>query len=49
VDASALTSAWEAALAVPPWSAAPAWLHGDLHPGNLLIDEGRLTGVLDWG
>ena len=49
VDASALTSAWEAALAAPPWSAAPAWLHGDLHPGNLLIDEGRLTGVLDWG
>jgi aminoglycoside phosphotransferase (APT) family kinase protein len=25
------------------------WLHGDLLPGNLLVREGRLTGVLDFG
>lgn len=49
VDALALAGAWDAALAAPPWSAAPAWLHGDLHPGNLLIRDGRLAGVLDWG
>jgi aminoglycoside phosphotransferase (APT) family kinase protein len=23
--------------------------HGDFHPLNILIDEGRVTGVLDWG
>lgn len=25
------------------------WLHGDLHPLNLLVTEGRLTGIIDWG
>jgi len=25
------------------------FVHGDLIPGNLLVDEGRLTAVIDWG
>jgi aminoglycoside phosphotransferase (APT) family kinase protein len=25
------------------------WIHGDLHPGNLLVDAGELTAVLDFG
>lgn len=26
------------------------WAHGDLHPGNLLVDtDGRVTGIIDWG
>ncbi len=25
------------------------WIHGDLHPGNLLVHDGRLSGVLDFG
>ena len=25
------------------------WLHGDVHPGNLLVEGGRLSGVIDWG
>ncbi|HYI33547.1 MAG TPA: aminoglycoside phosphotransferase family protein [Glaciibacter sp.] len=33
----------------PPWSADPVWLHGDLHPGNLLVRDGRLSGVVDFG
>jgi aminoglycoside phosphotransferase (APT) family kinase protein len=28
---------------------APTWIHGDLHPRNVLIEKGRLTGVIDWG
>lgn len=24
-------------------------MHGDLQPGNLLVDEGGLTAVIDWG
>jgi aminoglycoside phosphotransferase (APT) family kinase protein len=28
---------------------APTWIHGDLHPRNVLIENGRLTGVIDWG
>ena len=30
-------------------SANAVWLHGDVHPGNLLVEDGRLCGVIDWG
>lgn len=33
----------------PEWSSDPVWLHGDLHPGNLLVRDGRLAGVVDFG
>jgi aminoglycoside phosphotransferase (APT) family kinase protein len=36
-DVSGLTARWERALAAPPWDGPPIWLHGDLHPGNLLL------------
>ena len=36
----AVLAAWEAALAVPVWDAAPVWLHGDPHPANILICDG---------
>jgi aminoglycoside phosphotransferase (APT) family kinase protein len=25
------------------------WLHGDLHPGNLIYRDGHLVGVVDFG
>jgi aminoglycoside phosphotransferase (APT) family kinase protein len=25
------------------------WLHGDLHPANLLVEHGRLSAVIDFG
>ncbi len=31
------------------WKGAAVWIHGDLHPGNLLVRDGRLSGVLDFG
>ena len=31
------------------WDAAPVWLHGDLHPLNLLVADGDLAAVLDFG
>ncbi len=49
IDGAAATAAWEAALAAPQWDGPPVWIHGDLLPGNLLVREGRLTGVIDWG
>jgi aminoglycoside phosphotransferase (APT) family kinase protein len=42
-------AAWAAALAVPPWDGPPVWLHGDPHPANILIADGRVSGVLDFG
>jgi aminoglycoside phosphotransferase (APT) family kinase protein len=49
IDAPAVTRAWEAALAAPEWHGPPVWIHGDLDSRNLLVADGRITGVLDWG
>jgi aminoglycoside phosphotransferase (APT) family kinase protein len=49
VDSAAVTAAWEEALAVPEWHGPPVWLHGDLDARNLLAEDGRLTGVIDFG
>lgn len=36
--------------AAPPVGAAQArWLHGDIAPGNLLLNEGKLAAVIDFG
>jgi len=40
---------WERVLSTPPWSGSPVWIHGDLHPRNLLISGGRLSAVIDFG
>jgi len=49
IDTDAPTVAWEAALRVPRWSGRPMWIHGDLLPGNLVVRDGRLRGVIDFG
>ncbi len=49
IDTDAATAVWEAALAAPPWSGPPVWLHGDLQAGNLLAVQGRLSAVIDFG
>ncbi|MFD3499403.1 aminoglycoside phosphotransferase family protein [Streptomyces sp. NPDC058678] len=47
--ADAAREVWEKALAAPPWQGAPLWLHGDLHPANVVVREGMLAGVIDFG
>jgi aminoglycoside phosphotransferase (APT) family kinase protein len=49
IDTRAVTAAWEAALRAPLWTAEPVWVHGDLAPENILLREGRLAAVIDWG
>jgi aminoglycoside phosphotransferase (APT) family kinase protein len=49
IDTDAASAAWEDALQTPPWPGAPVWIHGDLLAGNLLVQDGRLTGVIDRG
>jgi aminoglycoside phosphotransferase (APT) family kinase protein len=39
---------WDYALEAP-LDRSPTWLHGDLHPGNVLVDGGVITGIIDWG
>jgi aminoglycoside phosphotransferase (APT) family kinase protein len=52
-DASSLDVAvreiWDEAVAAPEWDGPPLWLHGDLHPANVVVADGALTGVIDFG
>ncbi|MEV7292471.1 aminoglycoside phosphotransferase family protein [Streptomyces microflavus] len=48
LDAEAATAAWDEALTAPAFTGAPVWVHGDLQPGNVLVEDGRLTGVIDF-
>jgi aminoglycoside phosphotransferase (APT) family kinase protein len=49
IDSRRLGELWRRALDASPWSGPPVWLHGDLHPCNVLIDRGRVSGVIDFG
>jgi len=48
IDVDAATEVWETALATT-WQSSPVWVHGDVSAGNLLIKEGRLCAVIDFG
>ncbi|MEV0383796.1 aminoglycoside phosphotransferase family protein [Nonomuraea sp. NPDC050643] len=48
IDTAAATAAWESALRAPAHAGPPVWVHADLMPGNLLVEDGRLTGVIDF-
>ncbi|HEY2264725.1 MAG TPA: aminoglycoside phosphotransferase family protein [Streptosporangiaceae bacterium] len=50
IDHDAVLAAWELALQAPAWDGmARAWIHADLLPPNLLVSEGCLRAVIDWG
>ena len=44
----ALRRLWDEGCAAPV-DAPKSWFHGDLHGRNVLVKEGRLAGVIDWG
>lgn len=48
-DPRKLTELWESALGAPTWDEEPTWIHGDLLPANLLVANGRLSAVIDFG
>jgi len=48
IDTVGATEVWEAALA-SRWERPPVWVHGDVAATNLLVREGRLSAVLDFG
>lgn len=44
-----LSDIWRAGVDAPEWGRPPVWIHGDLHPGNLVSQQGALTGIIDFG
>ncbi|PAQ04654.1 aminoglycoside phosphotransferase family protein [Mesorhizobium temperatum] len=48
IDTGAASAVWEAALAAT-FHGAPVWFHGDVSWGNLLVRQGALSAVIDFG
>lgn len=46
IDPEPLRALWAESLSVPHWSGAPLWLHGDLHPANIIVSR-RLPELVD--
>jgi aminoglycoside phosphotransferase (APT) family kinase protein len=49
IDADAALRSWQQSLGAPGWNGTEVWVHGDLLPGNLLVVDGRLSAVIDFG
>ncbi len=48
-NAPAVAAVWRSALDAPRWAGPPLWLHGDLHPANIIVRNGRIAAVIDFG
>lgn len=48
IDLDAAIGIWESALDAQ-WNEVPVWIHGDVAVGNLLVRDGRLCAVIDFG
>jgi len=48
VDTAAVTAVWDAAFTLPPCEPPGTWIHSDTAPGNLLVRDGRLVGLIDF-
>jgi aminoglycoside phosphotransferase (APT) family kinase protein len=49
LDTKRVLAAWEDALAADTYTGPPVWMHGDLMPGNILVADGKLSAVIDFG
>lgn len=48
VDSDEVLGRWHQAVAAP-YAGEPVWFHGDMSPSNLLVQDGRLSAVIDFG
>ena len=49
IDTDAATAAWDICLRAPEWNGRPVWRHCDLLPPNLLVENGNIKAILDFG
>ncbi|WP_116206520.1 aminoglycoside phosphotransferase family protein [Amycolatopsis circi] len=47
--AADVRAVWDDAVAADAWEGPPAWVHGDLHPANVVVSDGTLSGIVDFG
>ena len=47
--AAEVRAVWDDAVAAPAWAGPPVWVHGDLHPANVVVTDGTLSGIVDFG
>ncbi|NED94052.1 aminoglycoside phosphotransferase family protein [Phytoactinopolyspora alkaliphila] len=48
IDVAGAEAVWDAALSAT-WHGDPVWFHGDIAHGNLLVKDGQLAAVIDFG
>ncbi|MFI8534836.1 aminoglycoside phosphotransferase family protein [Streptomyces aquilus] len=47
--AADVRAVWDDAVAAPAWEGPAVWVHGDLHPANVVVSDGTLSGIVDFG
>ncbi|MFJ6017155.1 aminoglycoside phosphotransferase family protein [Streptomyces sp. NPDC092952] len=47
--AADVRAVWDDAVAADAWQGPPVWVHGDLHPANVVVSDGTLCGIVDFG
>jgi aminoglycoside phosphotransferase (APT) family kinase protein len=48
IDVTRALALWERACATK-WDKTPVWIHGDFAIGNMLMDGGKISAVIDFG
>ncbi|KQS97101.1 phosphotransferase [Cellulomonas sp. Leaf395] len=48
-DGDRVLEHWRELAGAPAWDGPALWLHGDPHPANLLVHDGQLRAVIDFG
>lgn len=48
IDSNQALDLWDKACSTT-WNKTPVWIHGDFAIGNLLMDDGKLSAVIDFG
>lgn len=49
VDVEGVLGRWDELVAAPGWAGEPVMIHGDLHAANIVVNEGRIAAIIDFG
>lgn len=48
-DVSKVEYVWNECVSAASWQGGNKWIHGDLHPGNILVKDGKISAIIDFG